>query len=143
MVTVHRDELSRLCRDALLEAEAAPRAAQILADATVEAELIGNRAVGVAHLFDYVEGYRRGRIAQDPQPVVRRVASAVVDVDARAGLAQLAFADAFDELLTAARETGIAALWIRNSFTCGELGYYARHLAEEGFLAVAAANSLP
>ena len=31
-------------------------------------------------------------------------------------------------------------MWIRNSFTCGELGFYARHLAQEGFFAFASAN---
>ena len=51
------------------------------------------------------------------------------------------FAAAADDLHEATRAAGIAALWIRNSFTCGELGYYPRHLAEQGFLAVAAANS--
>ena len=50
-------------------------------DATVEAELIGNRAVGVAHLFDYLDGYRRGRIATDVRPDVRRPAPAVIDVE--------------------------------------------------------------
>ena len=74
MTTVHRDELSQLCRDALLGVGADAGTAQILADATVEAELVGNRAVGVAHLFDYLDGYRQGRIATDPELTVRRAA---------------------------------------------------------------------
>lgn len=141
MATIRRDELTELCRVALLRAGADSRAAQVLAEATVEAELVGNRAVGVAHLFDYLDGYRQGRIAKNSRPVVRRAAPAVIDVDARGGLAQAAFTEAFDDLQKATREAGIAALWIRNSFTCGELGYYVRHLARPGFLAVAAANS--
>ena len=138
---LHRDELAELCKDALLRVGADARAAQVLAVATVEAELVGNQAVGVTHLFDYLDGYREGRIAKDTQPVVRRTAPAVIDVDARSGLAQTAFAEAFDDLRKATREAGIAALWIRNSYTCGELGYYARHLAQHGFIALAAANS--
>jgi (2R)-3-sulfolactate dehydrogenase (NADP+) len=65
----------------------------------------------------------------------------VIDVDARNGLAQTAFAEAFDDVQKVTREAGIGALWIRNSYTCGELGYYARHLAQHGFIALAAANS--
>jgi (2R)-3-sulfolactate dehydrogenase (NADP+) len=141
MATIHRGELAQLCRDALLRVGAGQRAAKVLADATVEAELIGNRAVGVAHLFDYLDSYQKGRIAKDTRPVVRHPAPAVIDVDARDGLAQTAFAAAFDDLQAATREAGIAALWIRNSFTCGELGFYPRHLAERGFIALAAANS--
>jgi (2R)-3-sulfolactate dehydrogenase (NADP+) len=141
MATVQRDELTDVCRGALLRVGADPGSAQVLAEATVEAELVGNRAVGVAHLFDYLDGYEQGRIAKDGRPVVRRAAPAVLDVDARDGLAQTAFSAVFDDLQKAAREAGIAALWISNSFTCGELGYYPRHLAERGFLALAVANS--
>lgn len=141
MVTVHRDELVRLCRDAVLRAGASARDAWVLADATVEAELVGNRAVGVAHFFDYLDGYRKGRIAKDRVLDVRRAAPAVLDVDARGGLAQTAFADAFGDLRAATAGSGVAALWIKNSFTCGELGYYPRRLARAGLVALAAANS--
>jgi (2R)-3-sulfolactate dehydrogenase (NADP+) len=141
MPTVDRDELAQLCTEALLRAGADPRAAGVLADATVEADLVGNRAVGVAHLFDYLAGYREGRIARESRPVVRRATSAVIDIDARDGLAQIAFAEAFEDLAEATRQAGIAALWIRNSFTCGELGYYPRRLAQAGFVALATANS--
>ena len=141
MARVHRDELTRLCRDRLLRVGADPRAAQVLAEATVEAELVGNRAVGVAHLFDYLDAYRNGRIAKGLRPVVRRAAPAVVDVDARSGLAQVAFAEALDQLHAATRECGIAALWIKNSFTCGELGYYPRHIAQQDLIGLALANS--
>ena len=141
MASIPRDRLTELCRDAILRVGADARAAQVLAEATAEAELVGNRAVGVAHLFDYLDGYAQGRIVKDARPVVRRAAPAVVDVDAREGLVQTAFAEAVDELDKAARECGVAALWIKNAFTCGELGYYARRLAQRGFLAVASANS--
>ena len=140
MTTIRRAELLALCREALLRVGADPGAAEVLAQATVEAELVGNRAVGVTHLFDYLDGYGAGRI-KDVRPVVRRAAPAVIDVDARDGLAQTAFAEVRDDLQGAARELGLAALWIRNSFTCGELGYYPRHLAERGLVAVATANS--
>jgi (2R)-3-sulfolactate dehydrogenase (NADP+) len=141
MATVGRAELTDLCRHALRRVGADDRAAQVLAEATVEAELAGNRAVGVAHLFDYLDGYRQGRIAGNARPAVRRAAPAMIDVDARDGIAQAAFAEAFDDIHRAIRDSGIAALWIRNSFTCGELGYYARHLARRGFIALAMANS--
>lgn len=141
MATIRRNLLADLCRDALLRVGADDRSAQVLAAATVEAELVGNRAVGVEHFFDYLDAYREGRIVPESRPIVRRAAPAVLDVDACGGLAQTAFAAAFDELQSATRDAGMAALWIRNSFTCGELGYYPRRLAEQGFIAVASANS--
>lgn len=141
MTTIHDQELAALCERALVAAGAGPYAAQVLAKATVEAELVGNRAVGVGHLFDYLDAYRQGRISSGAQPNVRRVAPAVIDVDADNGLAQTAFEAALGDFLDAAREAGLAALWIRRSYTCGELGYYVRRLAQEGFIAVASANS--
>ncbi|MFD1210569.1 Ldh family oxidoreductase [Arthrobacter sp. GCM10027362] len=141
MSTIKSEELEALCERALLAAGAGQQAARILAGATVEAELVGNRAVGVGHLFDYLDGYRQGRIAAGAQPRVRRAARAVIDVDAGNGPAQTAFEAALGDLLAATREAGIAALWIRRSYTCGELGYYARRLARQGCIAVAAANS--
>lgn len=139
--TIPSEELAAACQRALLAAGADSRAARILAQATTEAEQVGNRAVGVGHLFDYLDGYRTGRITADAQPDVRRPAAAVIDIDARGGLAQVAFEEAsatFDQVI---REAGIAATWIRGSYTCGELGYYPRRLGQRGFVAVASANS--
>ncbi|GAB2738699.1 Ldh family oxidoreductase [Salinifilum aidingensis] len=142
MPAIHRDHLTEMCRDALLFVGVGTRDAQVLAEATVEAEALGIQAVGVAHLFDYLDGYRKGRISTAEQPVVRRAAPAVIDVDARGGLAQVAFTEALDVFQDAVRECGTAALWIRSSFTCGELGYYVRHLARSGdVIALASANS--
>lgn len=141
MTSVPRDRLAVLCRAALLHAGADPSAAEALADATVEAELAGKRAVGVAHLFDYLDAYRDGRITAGAHPALRRAAPAVLDVDAAGGLAQTAFAATSADLEDAARESGLAALWIRNSFTGGELGHYPRRLARQGFVALAVANS--
>jgi (2R)-3-sulfolactate dehydrogenase (NADP+) len=141
MTTIHGDELTVLCEAALRRAGADPHDARTLAEATVEAERVGNRAVGVTHLFDYLDGYRDGRIARQSAPEVRRPAPAVIDIDAGGGLAQAAFSAVFDDLQQAIRDAGIGALWIRSSFTCGELGYYVRRLAQQGFLAFAVANS--
>jgi (2R)-3-sulfolactate dehydrogenase (NADP+) len=141
MITVDCAELTRLSQDALTKVGAHSDDARIMAEATVEAERVGNRAVGVAHLFDYIDGYSNGRIAKHSRPVVRRAASAVIDVDAGRGLAQSAFLAAFADLQRTIGEAGVATLWIRNAFTCGELGFYVRRLAEQGFIAVAAANS--
>lgn len=140
-ITLTRAELVGLCTDALLAAGADQPAAARLAEAIATAEFVGNPAVGVRHLFDYATAYAEGRIAVGEEPVVRRAGRAVIDIDARDGLAQTAFGAALDEFQVSIRDCGIAALWIRNSFTCGELGDYPRTVATAGFIAVAAANS--
>ncbi|MFM9371904.1 Ldh family oxidoreductase [Streptomyces sp. Da 82-17] len=134
-------EISGLCVRALRSAGAAPPAARILTRSVLDAEHVGNRAVGLAHLFDYLDAYRDGRIVAGVLPEVTRPAPSCVIADARDGLAQEAFETAAETLFTAVRENGMAALWIRGSYTCGELGYYPRRAAELGFTAVACANS--
>ncbi|GAB3182593.1 Ldh family oxidoreductase [Nesterenkonia halophila] len=141
MTVIDARDLRSACTNALLAAGADRKSAETLASATVESEQVGNRAVGVGHLFDYLDAYRRGRITPSPDVAVGRPTSGTVDVDAGEGLAQHAFAAAQGDLLEATRASGIASLWIRNSFTCGELGYYPRRLAESGLIAVAMANS--
>ncbi|MGW2342406.1 Ldh family oxidoreductase [Streptomyces sp. NPDC001661] len=134
-------EISALCVRALLAAGAAPSAARSLTRSVLDAERVGKRAVGLAHLFDYLDAYREGRIAVGVVPEVTRPAPSCVVADARDGIAQEAFEAAADTLFTAVRENGMAALWIRRSYTCGELGHYPRRAAEHGFTAVACANS--
>lgn len=140
-ITVPQDELHDLCAQAARAAGEEPRAAGILARSIVDAELAGNRAVGVAHLFDYLDAYRDGRIRPAAAAEVTRPAPSYVVADAGDGLAQVAFEDAAPELFGAVEEAGLASLWIRRSYTCGELGYYARRAAERGFMALACANS--
>ncbi|MFV0434887.1 MAG: Ldh family oxidoreductase [Leucobacter sp.] len=140
MTRISTVELTDLCEQAALRAGADTASARSLADATVQSERVGNRAVGVGHLFDYLDGYREGRIS-NAAPEVRRPGGAVFAVDAREGLAQESFQTVREDLVATAKDLGIAALWVSNSFTCGELGYYPRAVASEGLIGFAAANS--
>lgn len=141
MLRISRDELTRRCQLALQRTGAAASDAHLVAEATVEAEALGNRAVGLAHLSDYLDGYRQGRITPTTRTVVTRRAPGVVTADAGGGVAQVAFHHAEPALAQAIREAGVASLWIRGSFTCGELGFYPRRLAQQGFIALGMANS--
>lgn len=138
---VRAADLTVLCTRAAQLAGADRHAAALLAAATVAAEQARNRAVGIAHFFDYLQAYRDGRIASGVAPVVTRPAPACLVSDARDGLAQVAFDAASAAVRARTRQHGVACLWLRSCFTCGELGHYPRQLAAEGFVAVAAANS--
>ncbi|WP_432180060.1 Ldh family oxidoreductase [Streptomyces sp. NBC_00063] len=140
-IRMSEQEVSGLCVRALRAIGAAQQAARYLTRSVLDAERAGNRAVGLAHLFDYLDAYRDGRIVAGVIPEVTRPAPSCMLADARGGLAQEAFEAAADELFTATRENGMAALWIRGAYTCGELGHYPRRAAERGFTAVACANS--
>ena len=66
--TISTADLTTLCAQAARKAGADQTAADALATATVAAEQAGNRAVGVAHLFDYLQAYQEGRISSSAVP---------------------------------------------------------------------------
>lgn len=134
-------EAISIAEQAAKSAGASGPVAASLAQAVVAAEWSGNRAVGFAHLMDYLDGFRCGRIAGDAKPSISFPAAATVRVDANRGIAQLGFDLAFDELLARAKQSGVAVFSQFNSFTVGELGYYTRRLADAGMVAIAACNA--
>lgn len=135
------DHIEELARVALSAAGASDVAAGAIATATCQAEGRGNRAVGVGHLFDYLESMRAGRMDGRAEPLVRRVGDSVTVADARAGAAQVAFDAAYDSFADSVRRTGLGFLSVTSAFTVGELGQYVRRAVGDGFFALAGANS--
>lgn len=134
------EQARSLCADALRRAGAAPAPAASLARALIDAEASGQQHLGIAHLPDHLDAIRQGRIRGDAEPVLSRPAPAVIASDAGAGIAQLGFDMAFDDLVAAARTFGLALFSQHNAYTCGALGWFAARLAREGLVAIAATN---
>ncbi|NBA94892.1 Ldh family oxidoreductase [Pseudomonas sp. R5(2019)] len=114
-----------------------------LAQATVDAEAHGLPEVGFSHLADYLDGFACSRIHPTVEPTLTHPAPAMIRCDARKGIAQLGFDRAFIPLRNAARQLGIALFAQHNGFTCGELGYYTRRLADEGLVGLGFTNGPP
>jgi (2R)-3-sulfolactate dehydrogenase (NADP+) len=140
---ISSEEGLALARRACLAAGASEPIADSLAEATVSAEACGQSSVGFAHLVDYLTSLVEGRIARTAEPVITFPASALVQADARGGIAQLGFDRAFPELRQRACLHGVAIFAQRNSYTTGELGYYVRRLAAADLLALAMSNGPP
>jgi (2R)-3-sulfolactate dehydrogenase (NADP+) len=136
-----REAARHVAFDAIKAVGANDSVAKSLAEAVISAELVGNKAVGFAHLPDYLDGFAKGRIAMNAEPEVSFPAPAAVRVDAHGGIAQLAYDRVFDELVGRAKIYGVVTLAVSNSFTVGELGYYTRRLAESGLVALGACNA--
>ncbi|WP_248764982.1 Ldh family oxidoreductase [Pseudomonas protegens] len=131
-----RDLAQRCC----LQAGSSQEVAQALAEATVSAQGHGLASVGFEHLADYLHGFASGRIAGLAKPLITQLAPAMIRCDARAGIAQLGFDQAFGAVCDSTRQLGISLFALHNGFTCGELGYYTRRLAAEGLVALAFCN---
>lgn len=120
---------------------ASERTAASLTNATVSADWNSRAEMGCAHLLDYLDGFLAGRIDGRAEPTVHHPLPAIIHVDGNRGIAQLGFDNSLDDLAGLARTFGIALFSQKNTYTAGELGYYARRLAGHGLVALAMANS--
>lgn len=113
-----------------------------VARSLVDANLRGVDSHGVLRLPIYAERIERGLVDPTAVPHVE-VASGVVRVDARGASGQIAARTASEALAVTARRHGVATAVVRGSAHFGAAGFYARELANEGFVAMVVSNSEP
>jgi (2R)-3-sulfolactate dehydrogenase (NADP+) len=143
-ITVSFNEAVAAAVAALKAAGASPEHAAATGRAVVTAEAEGSRAVGLKHLFAYTDAVVAGRAKGEAEPVIEEVTEVLTRVDAAEGLPHLGFERALPRLAEGAGKQGLAMFALRNGYTCGGLGYFARWIAEtHGFAALAAANAGP
>ena len=139
--TLTLDEIEDLAFRALVAAGTSEANARPLADATAATEADGIASHGLAYIPIYCEHVRCGKVDGQATPELSRPSPSVFQVDAATGFAHPAIALGFESLIPAARELGVAALAVRNSYNCGVLGYHTRRLAKEGLLAIGFTNA--
>lgn len=143
MVQMTSEQLAQLLFQALTHVGFSDAHATSLTGQTVLAEELGQSNVGAAHVFDYVNGVRDGRIDPVAVPCVSRPAPTQFLVDAGGGLPQTGFDLVFDDLIDVAGQQGMAMFISRNACLCGSLGTFALRLAQSGLVALAATNGSP
>jgi (2R)-3-sulfolactate dehydrogenase (NADP+) len=115
--------------------------ARCLARSIAAAEADGLRSHGLMRVPPYCRQAAIGKIDGNAEPTVRRTRPAALLADARDGFAHPAIELGFAQLIPAAKEQGLAALAVTNSYNCGVVGHHAEHLAERGLVALAYANT--
>ncbi len=139
--TLTLDEVFQISFKALLACGANELNAAAIASATRAAEADGLSNVGLSHLPDYLNGFLSGKINGQAKPVMKQPAAGSILVEGDGGVTMPAFDLAFPALIDAAKTTGMAALAIHNTFTCGVVGYFVERIAVQGMLGQAYANS--
>ena len=142
-VRLSLDEARDLAVQALRACGSSEEAAALLAVAVVESESQGYPSVGLAHLLDYCDGLRQGRINGRAEPTVSRPRPAVLRVDGDGGIPHLGFQRVLEELVQRTGECGLALFLSHNAFTCAGLGYFTQRLAERGLAGLAMTNGGP
>lgn len=135
------DQLRDLCCAAILNAGGDALTADVLAEATVQAERRGRSDVGVSHLFDFLGHFRSGRANPEPEVSATAPRPGILVIDADEGIQHVAFEMYRDDFTDGARDNGVMMVGISNSYSGGELGYFSSGLAEDGFIAVVGTNS--
>ncbi|HEY0442365.1 MAG TPA: Ldh family oxidoreductase [Xanthobacteraceae bacterium] len=139
--TLSREEIAALAGKALRAAGASASQAGPLAAAVAAAEADGIASHGLAYVATYCEHLRCGKVLGDVVPEVTRPKPALLLVDARSGFAHPAIDAGFAELVPLARELGVAAMAVRNSYNCGVLGYHTERLAAAGLIGLGFTNA--
>jgi len=143
MAEITLDEIETTVKAALVAHGAQDWIAAHVADAVRVAESYGNKICGLYYVESYCQQLASGRVKGDAEPVVSRPRPALVQVDAKFGFAQSAFARALPEALEAARECGVATLAVGHAHTCTSLGYFTEQIARAGMIGIGLTNATP
>jgi len=135
------DEVHELALQALLACGTDRRNAESVAASVAASEADGIHSHGLARLPTYCEHARCGKIDGQAQPSVESVSLAGIRVDARDGFAHPAIDLGLERLVPLARDTGIAAMAVTNSYNCGVCGYHVERIAREGLVALGYVNA--
>lgn len=139
--TMTVDEIEALAFDALRAAGTDAGNARPVARAVAAAERDGIASHGLAYLPTYVAHVRCGKVDGRAAPKLSRPRPGLVMVDAATGFAHPAIEAGIAALVPAARELGVAALGLVNSYNCGVLGHHTERLAAENLVALGFTNA--
>lgn len=141
--TLTIEQAEDLAARALVACGAVEAAARSVARGVVAAHASGRINVGFAHLPYYCDALRRGALDGRVEPAVVQIRPGLLQADATSGFTHYAFDRAVDQFAAMVQSQGVAVLTIRNTYTCGCLGYFPERLAHRGFAAIAATNAGP
>jgi LDH2 family malate/lactate/ureidoglycolate dehydrogenase len=115
--------------------------AAITAEALVDCDLRGIDTHGISLLALYSGWIKNGKFDLAAKPRVEREGPSHALIDACNGLGFAVSVRATEMAVAKARETGIAAVTVRNSHHFGAAGYYARLAARAGMVSLVATST--
>lgn len=139
--TLTLDEVESLAVRALVASNTGQANARSVGRSIVDAEADGIHSHGLARLPNYCEHARAGKVDGHAVPTCERVGAAALKADARTGFAHPALDLGLAGLIPLARENGIAALAVVNSYNSGVMGYHVGRLARAGLVGLGFANA--
>jgi (2R)-3-sulfolactate dehydrogenase (NADP+) len=134
-------DVDDLARRALAGCGAHGRQLELAVQSVVDAECDGIRTVGLGYLPLYCGHLQVGKINRDAVPSHARIAPSALCSMADSGFAHAAFADAEEAFYLLAKQQGIVALSIVDSYSAGVVGWFVQRMAAAGLIGLGFANS--
>jgi uncharacterized oxidoreductase len=115
--------------------------AQIVAAHLVAANLAGHDSHGVLRLPQYLKAIKTGQVRLGVKPVVLVENGATAALDGQGGFGQVAARHAMTLAMAKARQFGVSAVTMRNSYHTGRIASYTSLAAAVGLAAVVMGNA--
>lgn len=140
-VVMRKESLVDLAVDVLVAAGVSSEDAGCAAEILVLADMFGVSTHGVERLPAYCDRLRSGGVDPRAKVTISRPGPSLLSVDGANGLGPLVASRALRATMAAARETGVAAAFIRGSNHFGPTIPYCQLAAGEGFASIVASNA--
>ena len=141
MATLTAAKLTQLIADALLANNTSMANATCVARALAAADADELYSHGSARTPAYAAQSKSGKVNGHATPVIHKVATSALQVDAVGGFAFPALELGLKHVKPLAKETGIAALSIKHSHHSGAIGHHIEELARDGLIGLAFSNA--
>ena len=141
--TVSEQTLTELVAAVFTNRGMAEGNARIMAGVVVAAERDGTQSHGIQRMRGYVGSMESGWVDPRAEPSIKHSTTAMLAADAGNGFAQIALSHAKSDLISLARQHGMAVLTTRNSHHLAALWPDIEPFAEAGFIALTVLNTRP
>lgn len=139
--TLTLQQIDDLARRALAACGAHGHQLDMAVQSVIDAECDGIQTVGLGYLPLYCGHLQVGKLNKNATPYHEKTSPSVIRSNADSGFAHAAFQECEADLYALAREQGIAALSIVDSYSAGVVGWFVNRVAEAGLIAIGFANS--
>ena len=141
MPTVAAADLRVLMHELLVAAGTPDEIATMVGDSLVDSNLAGHDSHGVIRILHYLEVAAAGEVNPAAVPEVIRDHGATVTIDGKWAWGQRSMWMATEAACSKAREFGIGAAVVSNSYHIGRVAPYVEHLARQQMIGMAMSNA--
>ena len=134
-------QVEDITRRALSACGASGQQLELAVESVVDAECDGIQTVGLNYLPIYCGHLQVGKLKGGAVPRHEKIAPSAIRSYADTGFAHAAYAECEADFYALAKQQGIAALSIVDSYSAGVVGWFVQRMAENGLIGIGFANS--